>query len=44
MIYSIMQYKHRVLQTCTNWGDKIFFAHEFTVLYPIKEFVAPPLF
>ena len=35
MIYSIiMHYKHRVLPICTNWGDKIFFAHEFTFLYP----------
>ena len=36
MIYSIiMHYKHRVLvPTCTNWGDKNVFAHQFTVLYP----------
>jgi len=45
LIYSIIiHYKHRVPPTCTNWGGTNFFAHQFTVLYPIVEFVAPPLF
>jgi len=39
-IYSIiMQYKHRVPPTCTNWGDKIFFRsriHCFVSHYGIR--------